>query len=409
MGSTRPDCDGKNKAQGRDHVKRLYSLDALRGLAALSVVFWHWQHFFALTGTWADGWDRAWQPFYWVFKPLYEAGWAAVDLFFALSGFVFFWLYGEMIAARGMSGARFATLRFSRLYPLSFATLAGAALLQFFFWQRTGQYFIFQSGDWQRFAAGLLMAQQWLPPTEEQFFDGPAWSVSIEVLLYILFFLFCRAGLVRPRNMIVVALLGVLVIPYNEFIARGLMGFFVGGAVWRGTEWVKRRSDAKTIAQFLAGAALLGWGLAVAEDYSGIAHRMAYWTAGHLSDAIGRFYIGESDDLFLLPFIFILSPLTIAALALNEQLGGWRFKPLSFFGDISYSAYLLHFPLQLACVLMALRFGWAPMVFMTPLAILSFFAVLIGIATASHYGFERPLQSIIRNLAGARSRAPARA
>ncbi|MDF7795325.1 hypothetical protein [Pseudomonas syringae] len=25
---------------------RLYTLDVLRGVAALSVVFWHWQHFF---------------------------------------------------------------------------------------------------------------------------------------------------------------------------------------------------------------------------------------------------------------------------------------------------------------------------------------------------------------------------
>ena len=384
-------------------MKRLYSLDALRGLAALSVVFWHWQHFFALTGTWQDGWERAWQPFYWALKPLYEAGWAAVDLFFALSGFVFFWLYGEGIAARGMGAARFALLRISRLYPLYFATLAGAALLQFLFWRRTGQYFIFESGDWQRFAAGLLMAQQWLPPTEEQFFDGPAWSVSIEVLLYILFFLFCRAGLARPRNMVVVALLAIAVIPFNEFIARGLMGFFIGGAVWRATEWVKPRSGAKGIARLLAGAALLGWGLAVAEDYTGIAHGFAYWAAGHLSPEIGRFYIGESDDLFLLPFIFILSPLTIAALALNEQLLGWRFRPLSFFGDISYSAYLLHFPLQLVLVLMALRFGWTPMAFMTPLAILGFFALLIAIATASHYGFERPLQNIIRDEFGRRA------
>jgi uncharacterized membrane protein len=31
---------------GRDQLKRLYSLDALRGLAALSVVFWHWQLLF---------------------------------------------------------------------------------------------------------------------------------------------------------------------------------------------------------------------------------------------------------------------------------------------------------------------------------------------------------------------------
>ena len=40
------------------------------------------------------------QPFFWLLKPLYIQGWAAVDLFFALSGFVFFWLYSENIAER---------------------------------------------------------------------------------------------------------------------------------------------------------------------------------------------------------------------------------------------------------------------------------------------------------------------
>jgi uncharacterized membrane protein len=27
-------------------AERLHTLDTLRGIAALSVVFWHWQHFF---------------------------------------------------------------------------------------------------------------------------------------------------------------------------------------------------------------------------------------------------------------------------------------------------------------------------------------------------------------------------
>jgi peptidoglycan/LPS O-acetylase OafA/YrhL len=399
----------KKQAVRGGNLKRLYSLDALRGLAALSVVFWHWQHFFALSGSWQDGWQRDSQPFFWAFKLLYEAGWAAVDLFFALSGFVFFWLYSAAIAGRSMPGAKFSLLRFSRLYPLYFATLALTALLQFWFLRRTGQYFIFDSGDWQRFAAGLAMAQQWLPPTEEQFFDGPAWSVSIEVLLYVLFFCFCRWGLARPRNMLVAAGLGLLLLFKNEFIARGLMGFFLGGAVWRATEWVKRRGDALRIARMLAVLALAGWGLAIAEDYTGVAHGLAYWTAGHISPAAGRFYIGESDNLFLLPFIFILSPLTIAALALNEQLRGWRFQKLAFFGDISYSTYLLHFPLQLICVLAALRFGWTPLAFMNPVVMLGFFAALIGVGAASHYGFERPMQRVIRGLAGARSPAPAEA
>jgi peptidoglycan/LPS O-acetylase OafA/YrhL len=131
-----------------NRVKRLYSLDALRGIAALSVVIWHWQHFFAISGDWQAGWRRDSQPLFWLLKPLYEQGWIAVDLFFALSGFVFFWLYGEAIREHRMAPARFALLRFSRLYPLHFVTLIIVAVLQTFFFRATGTFFIFDANDW---------------------------------------------------------------------------------------------------------------------------------------------------------------------------------------------------------------------------------------------------------------------
>ncbi len=94
--------------------------------------------------------------------------------------------------------------------------------------------------------------------------------------------------------------------------------------------------------------------------------------------------------------IAVGSPLTIASLALQEQVLGRRWRRLSFLGDISYSTYLLHFPLQLLCVLAALHFGWKPALFMHPLAMLGFFAALIGLGALSYAGFERPLQRILR-------------
>src|ERR1700759_328384 len=123
MGSSRPNCDHRRTAKipGVRAVgmaitapmerKRLTSLDALRGVAALSVVLWHWQHFFAISGDWQDGWRRDMQPFYAVLKPFYLQGWAAVDLFFVLSGFVFFWLYGDAVRTRAIVAGRFAWLR----------------------------------------------------------------------------------------------------------------------------------------------------------------------------------------------------------------------------------------------------------------------------------------------------------
>ena len=91
-------------------MKRLYALDTLRGFAALSVVLWHWQHFFAISGTFEDGWQKSSEPFYVFLKPFYEEGWAAVDLFFALSGFIFFWLYGEAIREGRIGAWRFGWL-----------------------------------------------------------------------------------------------------------------------------------------------------------------------------------------------------------------------------------------------------------------------------------------------------------
>src|SRR5215467_14029941 len=176
-------------------VKRLYALDTLRGFAALAVVIWHWQHFYAVSGTWQIGWQKSAEPFYLFLKPLYEEGWAAVDLFFALSGFIFFWLYGEAIREGRMAATRFAWLRFSRLYPLHLVTLLAVGVMQYAFRYATGDFFIFVANDARHFVTNLFLAQQWLPPSLTQSFNGPAWSVSIEVLLYGMFFAFCRLGL----------------------------------------------------------------------------------------------------------------------------------------------------------------------------------------------------------------------
>ena len=155
-------------------MKRLYSLDAFRGLAALTIVMWHWQHFFAVSGQWAPVWQRDWQPFWWLLQPFYLQAWAAVDLFFALSGFVFFWLYGQAIRDGKIAAGKFALLRFSRLYPLQLLTLLVITGVQAMFQGATGDYFIFPAGDWTRFVAHFFMVHQLVPPNTDQTFNGPA-------------------------------------------------------------------------------------------------------------------------------------------------------------------------------------------------------------------------------------------
>ena len=390
-------------------MKRLYSLDALRGIAALSVVIWHWQHFFAISGTWQAGWRRESQPLFWLLKPLYEQGWIAVDLFFALSGFVFFWLYGEAIREHRMAPARFALLRFSRLYPLHFTTLVIVAVLQTFFFRATGKFFIFDANDWQHFIPSLFLTQQWLPPTIDQSFDGPAWSVSIETMLYGVFFLFCWLGLKAPWWRIAIPLAAIFLLSWNEFIARGLMGFFLGGLVLQATEAIKARVHAKQIAIAIAWLTLLTWGLVFASFYVAAFGDAAAWLAARAPFGISHWGSDDIYEFFLCGFIFVVSPITIMALALDELVLGGRYARISFLGDISYSTYMIHFPMQLTLALVALKFGWTPKSFQFVGALAAFYVVLIALGFASYRFFERPMQRLIRKASGAREHAPAAA
>jgi peptidoglycan/LPS O-acetylase OafA/YrhL len=93
---------------------------------------------------------------------------------------------------------------------------------------------------------------------------------------------------------------------------------------------------------------------------------------------------------------FVLFLPTILALALVETRRGSLGRRVSFFGDISYSSYMFHFPLQLLVVVVATRAAWSPSVYYAPWFMLAFFAVLILLALASYYYLEMPVQRFLR-------------
>ncbi|MEI9930900.1 MAG: acyltransferase [Rhizomicrobium sp.] len=386
-------------------MKRLHALDTLRGIAALRRGHLALAALLRHQRSMAGGWQRTAQPFYWVLKPIYDAGWIAVDLFFALSGFIFFWLYAPAIREGAIGLGKFAWLRFSRLYPLHVVTLIVVAILQYFFHRATSHFFIYQINDLQHFLAGLVMAQQWLPINTDQTFNGPAWSVSIEVLLYGIFFGLCRVGLRGGWWSLLVSVLAIPLLARSEFLSRGAMGFFLGGAIFAATNYVAARPDAARIARWLCAAALAGWTLVVIDAYFGPLHSAAYWIAGHISDGVGAWYIADSEVVFVLLFIYTVSPLTIIALALHERVLGGKWERFSFVGDISYSTYLLHFPMQLSLALIAAHFALTSAFFENGLALLIFYAVLIGLGTLSFNAFERPMQSWLRKRLPERSTA----
>jgi peptidoglycan/LPS O-acetylase OafA/YrhL len=360
--------------------QRFHTLDAARGLAALSVVVWHWQNFFLVGSTMPRDFDRTVQPLYGWIEPLYVAGDTAVDLFFALSGFVFFWMYAQRVEQGQVTGWRFFVLRFSRLYPLHLATLLFVALGQALYEARTGLPFVYPHNDVGHFLLHLgLLSSVGLEAGHG--FNAPVWSVSVEAVLYLLFFLFCRWVGVRALWMLGLSLLGFFVVSRLYLpLGRGVGSFFAGGCVFLAYGWILRRPDPRPWLRAVVVTAVLAWTLTLGLLYAGIGPE-------------------QSRLLALLRWkgpVMLLFPLTLLALALAET---WRPRMgvrLSWLGDISYSSYLLHFPLQLACAGAVLALGIDGRIYESPWLLLGFFAVLLLLSRASYRWFERPLQDRLR-------------
>jgi len=288
---------------------RLARLDGLRGLAAAGVAFtYHARDLFvpgALdSGIAALDWFHAY-------------GWLFVDLFFLLSGYIFAHVYlgrGRPFTAADV--ADFGVARFARLYPLHLLLLVVTAAL---FWGKPENTPL-------AFLGHLLMLQAFVPPVA-QTFVGPSWSLSIEAVCYVLFACAAAAGPRQLRQVTGAAIaLGLFLLllkasPEGPFardnLPRGLLGFFLGQALWHQRERLARVPSA------------------------------ALWGVMALGIAIPPEWLGA-----VVPYAVLVFP---AALVLGLRLAVLESRPLVWLGDRSYALYLIHLPLlQLAVKL------WGP-------------------------------------------------
>jgi peptidoglycan/LPS O-acetylase OafA/YrhL len=362
--------------------KHLHTLDALRGVAAIAVVAFHYSNFFTVRDILPPNFSRADLPFYGIAPLVFKFGWLSVDLFFTISGFVFFWLYAAKIAQRTISTVEFTQLRVSRLYPLHLATLLLVAAGQAVYAQLHPDipYFVYKSNTLPDFLRQLAFASNWWPHSELSF-NGPVWSISIEVLLYAIFFVFCRLAGVRPWVMALMSVAGFwLVYRFHTELGRGVGSFFLGGLVFLAYVRILAAGTCRQWALAAAGAALLIW-------IVGLVAMPTHWSF------LPPHWAPKADRYFPVVLMF---PSLILALALFETATGAGAK-VSWLGDISYSTYLLHFPLQLAFVLVADQLGYGRSIFYSHAMFLLFFAVLIALAFLSFKAFERPAQRLIRN------------
>lgn len=203
---------------------RFAALDSWRGVAALAVVFHH------VNGT---------APF---LNTLLHGNLSfAVDFFFVLSGFVLAASYGDRIAS-GFSLLRYGVLRWGRVWPLHAFVVAVLFLLEAGLaifgtgGVLTGRAAFTDGRDPATLPITLLLLQSWVWP-ERALWDVQAWSLSIEIGLYLLAALLWR-WLGERANWLGAAVAVMALILLNlpqdwaASMLRGLAGFGLGMGAW---------------------------------------------------------------------------------------------------------------------------------------------------------------------------------
>lgn len=376
MGNSRPLdlTDSRPLASGEAIApeSKLLGLEIIRFTCALSVLLWHYRHFYSISGS--PDFVQSAQPLYKLFAPFFDYGLFGVQLFWGISGFIFFWKYGAAIADRAVSGGKFFLLRFSRLYPLHFATLLLVAVLQPFHVALSGQSFIYQDNGASSFMAQLFMATHWGGPAAYTF-NGPIWSVSAEVAVYALFFLAVRHFGAGWRTITVA--LAASVIGLSAGLASPVLFcacyFFCGGAAAR---------------------------LFLDARVSGRATVLARMSLILLTAICGYVWLGDvalNQQSLTVLLLVGTPPLLIVGAQDWKLLDRWP-SAIQAAGNLTYSTYLIHFPLQLAVAIGSAAIGIVLPV-QSPLFLIAYLASTIIVGRWLFLRFERPAQSWIRRRA----------
>lgn len=297
-------------------------------------------------------------------------------LFFILSGFcIHLPIAGKN---RPPNWWAYAVRRFLRIYP-AYLIVVLLCLLGSLVWASAG---VDQSGELNVYAASAVLAQNWLYGGRQIAINPSLWTIPVEVEAYIFYPILIWAW--RWQGLAIAFILacsltaiGVAFFAFGHGQASAT--FFKYGVIWSSGAWL-------------------------AEAYA--KGRAPIWTKWHLMGMVGTavltmmlglagvnvFYLHFGWALFsFLLLLWVLGP--------GETLfsaNKWWVPPLVFTGTLSYSLYLLHFPLfKLAGSAWIQLYGTKPESFLVPtLATL----LVVPMAWVFYRLIELPFHDLARKL-----------
>jgi peptidoglycan/LPS O-acetylase OafA/YrhL len=297
---------------GKNMKTRFSSLDAIRGIAAMAVMFLHYSGRSGLN----------WMP----------RAWMAVDLFFIMSGFVLMHSYSAKISEGKLNFFEFIRIRLIRLMPLYLLGL----LLGYFsvIYSCRLPNTTCESSIMPAVAYGMLVLPyftkiMWpfgIGSIQSPFpLNGPAWSFCFELFVNLVFFIWIVSTKKRHLWLVICVALLSLVAAYhfngsvnggwtnsNFYVGfpRVIYHFFIGVLIY--TQYQKYGLNSKLIA-FISVALFLA-------------------------------VFSVNSSLVSMFTLFILAPFVVLANAKITFKGNFE-SVCTWLGDISYPLYITHWPI----------------------------------------------------------------
>lgn len=350
--------------------KKVLGLELIRFISALAVLVWHYQHFSYIASI-PSGFIENQQPLHWILEKLYTHGNYGVQVFWCISGYIFFFKYRKEITQGRLGWKNFFLLRFSRLYPLHIATLLCVLILQALYFNINNYYFVYQNNDLFHFALQIFLASNW--GFENGYsFNGPIWSISVEVLVYFLFFILLSnfGGSSWVSALMIVLCLAARAFKLANPVFECLAFFYAGGlaATLSQSAVVSRnRSMAKLLSVFFLILIPLG---------------------------ISSFAFSGVKAIALI-FLFIYTPIVLFFTAEGVRIPSSIERYVEAAGNMTYASYLAHFPIQLLIVLF-FSYMKISVPFYNVFFFLFFIACVLFSSRLIFKHFEMPLQRYIR-------------
>ena len=349
--------------RGCPGMKRQYSLDVLRIIATILIIFHHYQQ---ITGTYFEG------------SLNFHGGdfsfGMVVEFFFVLSGFL-----AQHYISKIKAGCTFQTFilqKAKRLLPLVFISSVTYEVLLFVY-KHVCQTSWLLGNDvtiWGTIITGLGIQAGWV--FENPAVNNPTWYISVLLLCYVIFYFLVyvsnRKHIPDTYLYIGMVFLGVGVyshnihLPFlNEFSSRGFYAFFFG----------------LLLAKVLAGRALNGkWCLAslavVILSTYGLLNHYIYFDYG---------------ILYFMTFLYY--PACIIFCLSQPVTGIFCHKVLGTLGAITFDAYIWHLPMMLLMYILLKLLPANPDI-QTWQAMLLFTVSAFGVGTLSHFLMEKPINRL---------------